>query len=85
MSVRMKITHSKTAGRRSHHRAVTFRAVATADGVHRRHFMDPTTGMYRGKRIIVAEKAAKAESAPVKKRAAEKKAGKTEKSEAEKK
>jgi ribosomal protein L32 len=49
----MKVTHSKTAQRRSHHRAVSVHAVATpSGGVRRRHFADPKTGMYRGKQIF---------------------------------
>jgi len=56
MSVRMKLTHSKTASRRAHHRAGVPAMVKTASGVRRRHFMDPTTGMYRGKEIIAVGK-----------------------------
>lgn len=52
MSVRMKLTHSKTASRRAHHRKGVPHLVATKTGVRRRHFMDPDTGMYRGKQII---------------------------------
>lgn len=52
MSVRMKLTHSKTASRRAHHRAGVPRLVTTPSGVRRRHFADPETGMYRGKQII---------------------------------
>jgi len=56
MSVRMKLTHSKTASRRAHHRAGVPAMVKTASGVRRRHFMDPATGMYRGKEIIAVGK-----------------------------
>jgi ribosomal protein L32 len=52
MSVRMKLTSSKTGSRRAHHRAGVPRLVATPTGHRRRHFVDPTTGMYRGKQII---------------------------------
>jgi len=52
MSVRMKITHSKTASRRAHHHVGAVRLVATASGVRRRHCVDLATGMYRGKQII---------------------------------
>ena len=52
MSVRMKVTHSKTASRRSHHRAGVPTAVKTEHGTRRRHFVDPVTGMYRGKQIL---------------------------------
>lgn len=66
MSVRMKLTHSKTASRRSHHRKSVPHLVATKTGVRRRHFVDTDTGMYRGKQIItigkpVATKPAKKE------------------------
>ena len=54
MSVRMKLTHSKTANRRAHHKKDTPRLVATETGVRRRHFVDPDTGMYRGKQILGA-------------------------------
>ena len=53
MSVRMKITHSKTASRRAHHQVGAVRLVSTTSGLRRRHCVDPTTGMYRGKQIIV--------------------------------
>jgi ribosomal protein L32 len=52
MSVRMKLTHSKTASRRAHHHTGAPHLVATKTGVRRRHFIDPDTGMYRGKQII---------------------------------
>lgn len=52
MSVRMKLTHSKTASRRAHHKKGAPHLVATKTGVRRRHFVDPDTGMYRGKQII---------------------------------
>lgn len=52
MSVRMKLTHSKTASRRAHHKKDVPHLVATKTGVRRRHFADPDTGMYRGKQII---------------------------------
>lgn len=52
MSVRMKLTRSKTGSRRAHHRAGVPRLVTTPTGHRRRHFVDPTTGMYRGKQII---------------------------------
>jgi len=52
MSVRMKLTHSKTASRRANHKQGMPRLVATKTGVRRRHFADPDTGMYRGKQII---------------------------------
>jgi ribosomal protein L32 len=54
----MKLTHSKTASRRAHHRTGTPRLVVTASGARRRHFMDPATGMYRGKQIITIGSAA---------------------------
>jgi len=55
MSVRMKLTHSKTGSRRSHHNKETPRLVATKTGVRRRHFVDLDTGMYRGKQILATE------------------------------
>jgi ribosomal protein L32 len=48
----MKLTHSKTASRRAHHRAGVPRIVHTENGVRRKHFMDLSTGMYRGKQIM---------------------------------
>jgi ribosomal protein L32 len=57
MSVRMKLTHSKTASRRAHHRAGVPRIIHTATGVRRKHFMDTDTGMYRGKQIMTIGKA----------------------------
>lgn len=82
MSVRMKLTHSKTASRRAHHHMGTPRLVATKTGVRRRHFVDPDTGMYRGKQIITIGKpeavkatktTAKAKKAEVKEEKASKK------------
>ncbi len=52
MSVRMKLTHSKTASRRAHHRAGVPRLVHTASGARRMHFADALTGTYRGKQIL---------------------------------
>jgi len=91
MSVRMKLTHSKTASRRAHHNKGTPRLVATKTGVRRRHFADPDTGMYRGKQIIavggaekVTTKKAPAKKKPVKKVADTKKASSKKKEEASK-
>ncbi|HCC04943.1 TPA: 50S ribosomal protein L32 [Patescibacteria group bacterium] len=77
MSVRMKLSHSKTASRRAHHHMGTPRLVATKTGVRRRHFVDPDTGMYRGKSIITigkpevvkATKGSKVKKAPAKEKA----------------
>jgi ribosomal protein L32 len=64
----MKITHGKTASRRSHHHASEVAVVKTATGVRRMHFVDPVTGMYRGKQILaVAGKPAKIAKAAKKK------------------
>ena len=67
MSVRMKITRSKTGGRRSHHGTHVSRLSrdTKTGNTHRRHFMDPVSGMYRGRQIIdvAAETAKKAEKA----------------------
>jgi ribosomal protein L32 len=57
MSVRMKMTRSKTGNRRSHHRASVPTATKTENGVRRRHFADPVTGMYRGKQACSPEHA----------------------------
>lgn len=56
MSVRMKLSHSKTASRRAHHKLCAPRLVSTETGVRRRHFVDTDTGMYRGKQIIIVGK-----------------------------
>ncbi len=72
MSVRMKLTHSKTASRRAHHRKGVPHLVATATGMKRRHFLDADTGMYRGKQIITVGKAETASSTRSKKKEAPK-------------
>ncbi len=51
MSVRMKITSSKTRSRRSHHALASPTLTKTESGVRRRHFADPATGMYRGRAV----------------------------------
>lgn len=52
MSVRMKLTKSKTGSRRAHHRVEGKHLVKTpSGGTRRRHFADPDTGMYRGKDV----------------------------------
>ena len=53
MTVRMRHTRSHTNNRRSHH-ALT-KPTLTVDasaGVHMRHRMSPTTGMYRGRKVV---------------------------------
>jgi ribosomal protein L32 len=72
MSVRMKLSHSKTASRRAHHHAGLPRLVEGTAGARRKHFVDPVTGMYRGKQIlaigtVVEEKPAKAKRSAAKK------------------
>jgi len=67
MSVRMKLTHSKTGSRRSHHHTGVPCLVTTATGVRRRHFIDLDTGMYRGKQIITIGKPEKIKSTKTKK------------------
>ncbi len=52
MSSRTQLTHGKTGSRRSHHRISVPHLVKTKTGVRRRHFVDPDTGMYRGKQIL---------------------------------
>jgi ribosomal protein L32 len=59
----MKLSHSKTASRRSHHHRSAPLLVATKTGVRRRHFIDPDTGMYRGKQIITIGQSEKEKSA----------------------
>ena len=76
MSVRMKLTHSKTASRRAHHGTKAPRLVVTKGAARRRHFVDPKTGMYRGKQIIAVGGEA---PAPAKKPAKAKKADEGEK------
>lgn len=71
MSVRMHISHSKTASRRSHHRVTVTGITKTATGTRRRHFVDPETGMYRGKQVLPVKKGA-AKAAPAKKASAKK-------------
>lgn len=63
MSVRMKLTRSKTGGRRAHHKKSAPELVATKTGVRRRHFVDPQTGMYRGKQILSTDTPQKAPTA----------------------
>ena len=69
MSVRMKLTHGKTASRRAHHKKSAPQLVKTETGVRRRHFADLDTGMYRGKQILNQgkHKQVKKESAKVSK------------------
>jgi len=67
----MKLTKSKTASRRAHHRAGVPRLVATQSGHRRRHFVDPTTGMYRGKQIITIGAASSSKKETKKKDVAE--------------
>lgn len=58
MVVRMRHTRAHTRNRRSHH-ALTNPAIAMDGGVmHRRHHLNTTTGMYRGKQIIDVNKKA---------------------------
>lgn len=79
MSVRMKLSHSKTASRRAHHHTGAPHLVATKTGVRRRHFIDPDTGMYRGKQLITIGQPEKEVS--VKTKAKESKVKKAEKKE----
>ncbi len=73
MSVRMKLTHSKTASRRAHHRAGVPRLVHTASGTRRMHFVDAVTGMYRGKQIVAIGSTDPSASATAKKASAKEK------------
>jgi ribosomal protein L32 len=72
MSVRMKITHSKTGSRRAHHHTGVPCLTPTKTGVRRRHFIDPDTGVYRGRQIIIIGKPEKATSAKAAKKTTEK-------------
>jgi ribosomal protein L32 len=86
MSVRMKLTHSKTASRRAHHKKGTPHLVATKTGVRRRHFVDTDTGMYRGKQIItIGKKVDDKAVASAKPKKAEKKGTTSKEENAEKK
>ena len=71
MSVRMKITRNKTGGRRSQLglKAPRLSRDTKTGNVHIRHFMDPETGMYRGKQVIdiAGKKARRAEKAEARK------------------
>lgn len=61
MSIRSKVTSSKSRARRSHHR-ITSPAITKDEkgGVHLRHRVSPTTGMYKGKQVLdVSKKAVK--------------------------
>lgn len=83
MSVRMKLTKSKTGSRRAHHRVAGKHLVKTATGSRLRHFADPDTGMYRGKDVATKagarKKAAAKEVASSKKESGTKKETKTSK------
>jgi ribosomal protein L32 len=65
----MKLTHSKTGSRRAHHHTGVPSLIATKTGVRRLHFVDPDTGMYRGKQIITIGKPEKKSTKSTKKNA----------------
>lgn len=54
MSVRMKMTRSKTGMRRSHHRADEARLsqCTNCEDLHVRHTLCKTCGFYRGKQVL---------------------------------
>lgn len=53
MTVRMRHTRSQTNQRRSHHALSKPAIVKEASGsVHMRHRMNPTTGTYRGRKVM---------------------------------
>ncbi len=52
MSVRMRITSSKTRSRRSHHKTDGPTLTVESGVVRRRHFANPETGEYRGKQVL---------------------------------
>lgn len=79
MSVRMKLTRSKTGSRRAHHSLKAERLVKTPAGARLRHFADPDTGMYRGKKLFETATESAAKSA----RSSKKKDAKAAKSEAD--
>lgn len=56
MSVRMKLTHSKTGSRRAHHRVGKATLVKSGTSARVRHHVDLSTGMYRGKQILAKDK-----------------------------
>jgi len=65
MSIRMRHTRSHTKNRRSHHALTGVKAVVDKESGKLRlpHRLDESTGMYRGKQIVVAkEKKVKKES-----------------------
>ncbi|KND49066.1 MAG: ribosomal protein L32 [Parcubacteria bacterium C7867-005] len=53
MTVRMRHTRSQTKQRRSHH-ALSNPAIAedSSGNPHLRHRMSPTTGIYRGRKVV---------------------------------
>ena len=51
MSVRMRMTSTKTRSRRSHHKTDGPTLTVEAGVTRRRHFANPETGEYRGKQI----------------------------------
>jgi len=58
MTVRMRHTRAHTRNRRSHH-ALVAPAVTTekeTGGMHLRHRVSPTTGMYRGRKVVDVSK-----------------------------
>ena len=61
MTVRMRHTRSQTKQRRSHHALTTPTISKDASGAsHMRHRMNPTTGIYRGRKVVdMATKAVK--------------------------
>jgi len=72
MVVRMRHTKSQTASRRSHHalKAPKTTTDVKTGGVHLRHRIDMTTGMYRGRKVIDVVKKVTKKQNPKKKTAA---------------
>lgn len=53
MTVRMRHTRSHTKNRRSHHALANPALSKDASGAsHLRHRMSPTTGLYRGRKVV---------------------------------
>lgn len=52
MTVRMRHTRAHTGNRRAHHKLEKPALVKDGDGLHMRHRVSPTTGMYKGKQVL---------------------------------
>lgn len=52
MTVRMRHTRSHTNNRRSHHKLANPAIVKESGSAHLRHRLNPTTGSYRGRKVV---------------------------------